>query len=60
MFEEKSEGGQLGCGEKGQGCLDGALGSKRTSDPGSCCYESLTWVWPVPGDQVSKAVRASV
>ena len=56
----KSEGGQLGCGEQGQGCLDGALGSKRSSDPGSCCSESLTCVWSVRGDQVSKAVRASV
>jgi len=60
MFEEKSEGGQLGCREQGQGCLDGALGSKGSSDPGSCCSESLTWVWSVRGEQVSKAVRASV
>ena len=41
-------------------CLEGVLGSKRISDSESYCSESLTQVWSVPEDQVSRAVREHV
>ena len=40
--------------------LEGVVGSKGSRHPRYCCSESLPWVWSVPGDQVSRAVRANV
>lgn len=37
-----------------------AVGSERSTDSLPCCPERGRVLWPMPGDQVSRAVKAGV